>query len=85
MRSFVLRIYYKKDEFGIWYDGDSWMIGFVSYKGEEKGFAYITIDIPFPDSTTNWRWSWFLTCSPDLTMANKGLGVKGIPIFFTNR
>ena len=50
-----------------------------------KGFAHIMIDIPVPDSTTNWRWCWFLNDSPDcdLTMANKGLGVKGIPIFFT--
>ena len=76
------RIYYEKDYFGIWYDGDSWMIGSASCKGQDEGYADINMDIPFPDSTTNWNWMWWI---PGISWinANKGLGVKGISFSFT--
>ena len=59
------------------------MIGISSiHKGQDEGYAYVTMDIPFPDSTTNWNWMWWI---PGISWnkANKGLGVKGISFSFT--
>ena len=56
----------------------------ISDKGSGSGYAKIKKDIPFPDSTTNWEWEWWNPAA-DWTKANKGLGVKGNSLYFTNK
>ena len=76
------RNYYEKGKFGTWFmpSRGEWMIGLSSQKGETTGFAIVKKDIPFLDSTTDWKW--LLWVRPDWIKANKGLGVKGITLEF---
>ena len=65
--------------------GYNWVIGPQTELGEFYGFAFVKSDIPFPDSTTNWKWRWSIkeNRKTKLAKADRGLGVKGIYICFT--
>jgi hypothetical protein len=68
--------YYEKKEFGIWFILNEWVIGNSKSKGKPLCYAKVKRGIPFPDSTTNWHWEWFVSSLEWFTKANKGLGVK---------
>ena len=69
----------------MWFLKDGyWLIGQAYKKGQDRGYSKVKKDIPFPDSTTNWDWDWSHDYDANhWTKAYKGLGVKGISIFFT--
>ena len=72
------RNYYEKGEYGIWFtENGNWMIGISSKKGENRGYAKVKKDIPFPDDTTNWEWDFLISGFSGWKKAMKLLGVKG--------
>ena len=69
----------------IWFhqSNQKWRIGLSRKKGESCSFAYVKSDIPFPDSTSNWKWYWTIDKDLPKVEANRGLGAKGIYLCFT--
>ena len=77
------RSYYQKGPHAIWWDGSqNWNLGMSAKKGTIHGWiAHVRRDIPFPDSTTNWEWTWKIRPNKNaldiqIVEANEGLGVK---------
>ena len=83
------RNYYKQQnkKHSIWFyqSNPKWRIGLSGQKGKCCSYAYVKSDIPFPDSTTNWKWYWkFDENLPKVkAKADRGLGVKGKHLCFT--
>ena len=63
--------------------GYNWVIGPQTELGEFYGFAFVKSDIPFPDSTSNWKWYWAIDKDLPKVEADRGLGAKGIYLCFT--
>ena len=70
------RHYFKKGEFGIWWDGDDcWMIGSNIQKGSPIGFAYIQKDIFCLHKIAEFKWT-LAWGEDDQREAGNALGVR---------